>query len=156
MQGAGSALRYARFLDGSSCAANGSALAPPAAASCAPALLTASADRQVQRWVLPSGSGGGGGDGGQAEAEDGGEAAELLPAAEGSRVKSFDTTPDGSLGVVLLWDSSVSVWSLATGQCVRVRHDSTQVNDESVAFRASSGLANSVIKHPNLAVNMFN
>lgn len=121
-------MRYVRFLDGGGGGGRGDA-APAAAA-----VMTASADRRVQRWAVAadarqSGEGGAGGD-----------AAEVLAAAVGTRLKSFDTSPDGSLAVVLLWDSSVSVWDLTTGQRVRVRPASPPLSPPTPLFIARARL----------------
>ena len=62
-------------------------------------LVTASADREVRTWALPSGA---------CEAAIGGQ--------QGVRVKSFEAAADGRSALVLLFDSSVTVWDLRSGQ----------------------------------------
>ncbi|KAK9840975.1 hypothetical protein WJX81_003475 [Elliptochloris bilobata] len=62
-------------------------------------LVTASADRTVMTWALPSGV---------CEA--------TLPGQQGVRVKSFAVAADGRTAVVVLFDSSVAIWDLAAGQ----------------------------------------
>lgn len=81
------------------------------------AVIAAAADQEVQQWVVraPADS---------SASLQGGDAVELLPAVRGSRVKAFDVSPNGVLAVALLWDSSLSVWNLATGRRDQVRNRS--------------------------------
>eukprot|EP00891_Asterochloris_glomerata_P002441 jgi/Astpho2/2441/Aster-05689 len=60
-------------------------------------IVTVSGNRMINVWDLKTG-----------------ECVQTFPSHQGSRVKSFSASADGSIAVIVLFDSTVAVWCLAT------------------------------------------
>mmetsp|Transcript_5208 Transcript_5208/g.13145 ORF Transcript_5208/g.13145 Transcript_5208/m.13145 type:complete len:1395 (+) Transcript_5208:246-4430(+) len=103
-------------------------------------VVTVSGDRQVCVWDL-----------GRLGAPDseGVAPSRCMPAVAGSRVKSFACGWDGKLAAVVLFDSSLAIWDMVSGECVKMLQ---QRGDRNKAYVHSGGINGVLMSHDGALV----